>query len=153
MTTFLPSFCYYLSVFLTTEYHLLIEVHESLNRIFPVFMRASGDTEISLPHFRWQFPCVNWKPCIYAACRCFMFLFDPLLTHFFFFFSVSCFFQIFKPLPKISFHQQNSLLSHLLKICSIYRKRRYEARTLNCDSGFIPPIFSLSDSLTYFFSF
>ena len=51
MTTFLPSFCYYLSVFLTTEYHLLIEVHESLNRIFPVFMRASGDTEISLPHF------------------------------------------------------------------------------------------------------
>lgn len=53
MTTFLPSFCYYLSVFLTTEYHLLIEVHESLNRIFPVFMRVSGDTEISLPHFSY----------------------------------------------------------------------------------------------------
>ena len=45
MTTFLPSFCYYLSVFLTTEYHLLIEVHESLNRIFPVFM--SGITILS----------------------------------------------------------------------------------------------------------
>ena len=52
MTTFLPSFCYCLSVFLTTEYHLPLEVHESLNRIFPVFMRVSGDTEISLPHFR-----------------------------------------------------------------------------------------------------
>ena len=52
MATFLPSFYYCLSVFLTTEYHLLIEVHESLNRIFPVFMRVSVDTEISLPHHR-----------------------------------------------------------------------------------------------------
>lgn len=52
MTTFLPSFCYCLGIFPTTEYHLPLEVHESLNRIFPVFMRVSGDTEISLPHFR-----------------------------------------------------------------------------------------------------
>lgn len=51
MTTFLPSFCYCLGIFPTTEYHLPLEVHESLNRIFPVFMRVSGDTEISLPHF------------------------------------------------------------------------------------------------------
>lgn len=55
MTTFLPSFCYCLSVFPTTEYHLPIEVHESLSRIFPVFMRASGDTEISLSHHGRQF--------------------------------------------------------------------------------------------------
>ena len=46
MTTFLPSFCYCLGIFPTTEYHLPLEVHESLNRIFPVFMRVSVDTEI-----------------------------------------------------------------------------------------------------------
>ena len=58
MTTFLPSFCYCLSVFPTTEYHLPIEVHESLSRIFSVFMRVSRDTEISLPHFRTHCHCV-----------------------------------------------------------------------------------------------
>ena len=52
MTTFLPSFCYCLGIFPTTEYHLPLEVHESLNRIFPVFMRVSVDTEISLPRHR-----------------------------------------------------------------------------------------------------
>ena len=70
MTTFLPSFCYYLSVFLTTEYHLLIEVHESLSRIFSVFMRVSRDTEISLPHFGRHvhtFARTPWFICICAA--------------------------------------------------------------------------------------